>query len=300
MREDTATMIAGAAAGAAARVPLHPIDTCKAKLQVQVRTVAAAKAAPFSSLPAALLSVGRTEGLRGLYRGFVGSVIGAVPAACLYFTVYEATKKQLQSHPTVAAMPSLTHFVGGFAAESVSCVLWVPIDVVKERLQVQSSLAGAFKYSGAVDAVSTIVRSQGLWGLYRGYGATLLSFGPFSALYFVFYEHAKSFASRTFEASGDHDGLGFASFLACGASAGSAASFLTNPLDMAKMRLQVQRSGAETPFAYRNIFDGVFQIAKNEGFLALFRGSGARIAYHAPSTAIAFSLMERIKKALTD
>lgn len=29
--------------------------------------------------------------------------------------------------------------LAGFAAEAASCVFWVPIDVVKERLQVQSN-----------------------------------------------------------------------------------------------------------------------------------------------------------------
>ena len=32
---------------------------------------------------------------------------------------------------------------------------------------------------------------EGLSGLYKGYGATVLSFGPFSGLYFMFYEKIK-------------------------------------------------------------------------------------------------------------
>lgn len=36
-----------------------------------------------------------------------------------------------------------------------------------------------------------MLRHEGIRGLYRAYGATVMSFGPFSALYFVFYEFAK-------------------------------------------------------------------------------------------------------------
>lgn len=91
------------------------------------------------------------------------------------------------------------------AAEALSCVLWVPIDVIKERMQVQvqsSTASGAARkvyYRNTVDAVQTIARTERLGGLYKGYVATLLSFGPFSALYFMFYEKTKAFAQKRLE-----------------------------------------------------------------------------------------------------
>jgi hypothetical protein len=69
--------------------------------------------------------------------------------------------------------------------------------VVKERLQVQSSvnaIGGAAakhslpQYSNSMDALIKIGRQEGLAGIYKGYGATLFSYGPFSALYFLLYE----------------------------------------------------------------------------------------------------------------
>jgi hypothetical protein len=50
----------------------------------------------------------------------------------------------------------------GFAAEAFSCVLWVPIDVVKERLQVQSALPqGHIRYRSSFDALRTICLQEG-------------------------------------------------------------------------------------------------------------------------------------------
>jgi hypothetical protein len=37
-------------------------------------------------------------------------------------------------------------------------------------------------------ALKSIIHEEGLRGIYRGYAATLLSYGPFSAFYFVGYE----------------------------------------------------------------------------------------------------------------
>jgi len=74
--------------------------------------------------------------------------------------------------------------------------VFVPVDVVKERLQVQRKgvTDPSMNYRGSVDAVRTIMRNEGLRGIYKGYGATLLSFGPFSAFHFLFYETVRRFA----------------------------------------------------------------------------------------------------------
>lgn len=77
--------------------------------------------------------------------------------------------------------------------QNYSCIIFVPVDVVKERLQVQrkvSEVAGkeTTLYRGSYDAIRTIFKDEGLMGIYRGYGATLFAYGPFSAFYFLFYE----------------------------------------------------------------------------------------------------------------
>jgi hypothetical protein len=81
------------------------------------------------------------------------------------------------------------------------------------------------------------VKNEGLRGLYRGYVATLSSFGPFSALYFLIYEESKAFTARykqsTIYSASDN--------FICATAAGAFASFLTNPLDLGKLRFQVQR-----------------------------------------------------------
>lgn len=55
-------LIGSAVAGMVARVPMHPIDTCKAKIQVQ-------KGSVYRGLAQCLRHTFKTEGLRGLYSG---------------------------------------------------------------------------------------------------------------------------------------------------------------------------------------------------------------------------------------
>lgn len=122
-------------------------------------------------------------------------MIGSAPATCLYLTSYEVSKDALSRVDAVAVSPSLLYLGAGMSAEALSCVLWVPIDVIKERMQVQQAPAAnasqALYYRNTKHAVETILQTERVRGLYKGYAATLLSFGPFSALYFMFYEKVR-------------------------------------------------------------------------------------------------------------
>ena len=74
----------------------------------------------------------------------------------------------------------------------MACIVYVPVDVIKERLQVQhrhappaaSTTTAATTindfnhqpyYKNGTDALFKILRQEGWYGIYRGYGATLAS-----------------------------------------------------------------------------------------------------------------------------
>jgi len=242
----------------------------------------------------------KVEGFRGLYRGFGVTAIGSAPAMAVYLTSYEKCKDALpEFHPIFARTPSFAHFVAGMLAETISCLLWVPIDVTKERLQVQE-LGGAHNYRGNIDAVRTIWRTEGLAGVYKGYLATILSFGPQSAFMFTFYEQMKRFSRSVLDVHADAE-MPFAAHLFNSVVAGCGAALVTNPLDMVKLRLQVQRvsPGAfETPWGgrpYSGMIDGLVQIVRQEGFRALFKGAGARMAFSGPMTSISLATFESLR-----
>lgn len=87
----------------------------------------------------------------------------------------------------------MAYLASGMIAEACCCIVFVPVDVVKERLQVQSinQQHGESNYTSSVNAASRIIKEEGLRGIYKGYFATVLSYGPFSAIYFALYEKVR-------------------------------------------------------------------------------------------------------------
>ena len=286
------TALASAVSGLLARLLCHPLDTIKA------RTMVARGGGGGGAPPASLL------------RGLGVTLAGSAPASMLYFTVYESSRDvllgQITPPSSSGAPPSRTasaavHLLAGFAAEAASCVLWVPLDVVKERMQVQVAGGAGPYYTSLRDALSQIRAREGLRvGLYRGYGATLGSYGPFSAIYFVAYEE--------FKAWGRAGGVGgggtpvatspptLAATVLAACAAGAVASLLTSPLDLVKLRLQVQGGGGAG--AYTGLLDGLRSVVREEGARGLMRGAGARVAFLVPSTAIALTCFEEAKKLM--
>ena len=283
-----------ALAGIVARVPCHPLDTIKT---VAVASEGSASAA--SPMHVARLLYQR-EGVRGFYRGVGIAALGSAPGVACYITVYEWAKHRLAAGlgGGWSVDSPVVHLSAGFAAEVVSCVVWLPIDVVKERLQAQGP-AVQNRYTGSLDGIARVARLEGLRGLYKGYWLTLGSFGPFSACYFAGFEWYK----RTlFGLDGNSTPSGAQAFT-CGALANVTAVVATQPLEMVKTRIQVQRAklttgGAEFDqfaYAYKGMADGLSSIMRESGVSGLWRGTIARAAFTVPNAAITFALFAQFE-----
>ena len=84
---------------------MHPVDTIKAKLQVislpgvNNESIKGSSANGKSLIMNIARETVRSEGIRGLYKGFGIHVIGGVPAGGLYYGSYEFFKKQTLQLP---------------------------------------------------------------------------------------------------------------------------------------------------------------------------------------------------------
>jgi solute carrier family 25, member 44 len=159
--------------------------------------------------------------------------------------------------------------------------------LIKTRLQVQQRLgSGAHvAYRGSWDALRSIVREEGVRGLFRGFGTNTLNLGV-GQLYISLYEVLR--APGMLHSSLSTEGR---TFLAAATSV-VVSQLVGNPIDVVAQRLMVQRSikhlvgGAEAAAAVAQGPLGVMRtVWAKDGLRGFYRGYGVSILQNAPSSA---------------
>eukprot|EP00240_Pyramimonas_obovata_P014578 CAMPEP_0118927730 /NCGR_PEP_ID=MMETSP1169-20130426/5145_1 /TAXON_ID=36882 /ORGANISM="Pyramimonas obovata, Strain CCMP722" /LENGTH=190 /DNA_ID=CAMNT_0006869559 /DNA_START=190 /DNA_END=758 /DNA_ORIENTATION=- len=177
--DKTRFFVNGAGLFSGVMAALYPLSVIKTRLMVLPGTPPGLKGAAHVAR-----TVVAESGIRGLYRGFGTVALGALPTRVIYLGSLEVAKLQVHKHSaglhlTPTTQASLDNFMGGALASLASQSVVVPIDVVSQRLMVQD--AGA-RQSG-LQLARTIVAAEGPGGLYRGFGVSLITIVPSSALW---------------------------------------------------------------------------------------------------------------------
>ncbi|KAI9476518.1 MAG: mitochondrial carrier domain-containing protein [Benjaminiella poitrasii] len=175
---------------------------------------------------------------------------------------------------------NLKHSVAGAGAGIVSSIVTCPLDVAKTRLQNQSVASPGEKlYKGTVGTLSRIWHEEGIRGLYRGLGPTILGYLPTWAIYFTAYDYLGH----------DEEWL---LHITSAMSAGAVSTMLTNPLWVIKTRLMTQSE--RTAYRYNNTLHAFITIARVEGFRGFYKGLGPSL-FGISHVAVQFPLYEKLK-----
>lgn len=135
------------------------------------------------------LKVMRDEGgVRALYRGLIPTAMGVAPYVGINFAAYEALRGVITPPGKTSVVRKLSC---GALAGSISQTLTYPFDVLRRKMQVTGMNALGVKYNGAIDALFSILRTEGIKGLYRGLWPNLLKVAPSIATSFFTYELVK-------------------------------------------------------------------------------------------------------------
>ncbi|WZZ05918.1 hypothetical protein YC2023_091839 [Brassica napus] len=253
----------------------------------------------------------RHEGLKGLYRGFGTSLMGTIPARALYMTALEVTKSNVGSAAlslgfTEAKASAAANAVGGLTAAMTAQLVWTPVDVVSQRLMVQgSSGLRCCNYVNGFDAFRKIVRADGVKGLYRGFGISILTYAPSNAVWWASYSVAQSmvwggigcYVCKKGEENGNTVKPDSKTVMAVqgvsAAVAGSVSALITMPLDTIKTRLQVldgeDKRGPSIGQTVRNL-------VREGGWTACYRGLGPRCASMSMSATTMITTYEFLKR----
>ena len=208
------------------------------------------------------------------------------------------------------------HILAGAIAGSTTSLITCPLDVVKTRMQYLPILkehmngmkdgrptgmlynltkskgeqAPPFQkpYKGTLISLRRIWTEEGLRGLYRGLGPTLLGYLPTFSIYFPAYHNYKYYLAKWTGRTGNDPFIHLISAIGAGATS----SFTTNPFWLIRTRLMTQSEF--TPYFYWNSLHAFRSIYQHEGFSGLYKGLGPA-ALGLLHVAVQFPLYEKFK-----
>jgi len=131
---------------------------------------------------AALSSIFKSEGARGLVKGLAPTLIRDVPFSGLYLGFYEMLKRDVQP---AWASPEVGHMLAGLGAGVLASLVTQPADVIKTKMQVGKNQSGSIP-----GTVAMIYRETGLKGFATGIAPRMLRRTVMAALAWTVYEKA--------------------------------------------------------------------------------------------------------------
>ncbi|XP_028907961.1 solute carrier family 25 member 48 isoform X3 [Ornithorhynchus anatinus] len=266
--------IAGWIGGAASVIVGHPLDTVKTRLQAGLG---------YGNTLNCILTVYKNESVAGFFKGMSFPLASIAVYNSVVFGVFSNTQRFISQHRY--GEPNQSRSLSDLALASVvsglvSVGLGSPVDLIKIRLQMQTQpfLKAELNvkprvsevpvqpriYKGSIHCITTIIRKEGLAGLYRGAGAMLLRDVPGYCLYFIPYV----FLCEWLTPDGCATPSPFSVWMA-GGIAGAISWGTATPMDVMKSRLQAD--GVHKT-RYKGVVDCISQSYQKEGLKVFFRG----------------------------
>jgi len=158
----------GGAAGALSLLFVYSLDYARTRLASDTKgSKKGGGERQFNGLFDVYRKTMQTDGIRGLYRGFVISCVGIVVYRGFYFGLYDTVKPMI--NPNAGFLFS---FGLGYAVTVTAGLLSYPLDTIRRRMMMTSGRAE--KYASSMDAFVKIVKNEGFMSLMKGAGANIL------------------------------------------------------------------------------------------------------------------------------
>lgn len=158
----------GGVAGAMSLCFVYSLDYARTRLANDTKSSKKGGERQFNGLIDVYRKTLATDGIAGLYRGFVISCFGIVIYRGCYFGFYDTLKPILLGDNASL----LLSFSLGYAVTVVSGLISYPVDTIRRRMMMTSGQAE--KYNGSLDCFVKIMKKEGFMSLMKGAGANIL------------------------------------------------------------------------------------------------------------------------------
>lgn len=212
------------------------------------------------------------EGITSFWRGNTANVIRYFPTQALNFAFKDKFKAMFGFKKDEGYWKWFAgNLASGGMAGATSLLFVYSLDYARTRLANDAKSAkgtGERQFNGLIDVYKKTLASDGIAGLYRGFGPSVVGIIVYRGLYFGLYDSLKPIVLV-----GPLEGSFIASFL-LGWVVTTGASTASYPLDSVRRRMMMTSGQA---VKYNGAFDCFKKVIATEGVASLFKGCGANI-----------------------
>lgn len=158
----------GGAAGALSLTFVYSLDYARTRLANDAKGSKSGGERKFNGLVDVYRKTLKSDGIQGLYRGFVISCVGIMVYRGFYFGLYDTLK------PIVLGADASvwTSFCLGYGVTVTAGLMSYPIDTIRRRMMMTSG--EGVKYKGSIDCTMQILKNEGFMSMMKGAGANIL------------------------------------------------------------------------------------------------------------------------------
>ncbi|MBA0751828.1 hypothetical protein Gogos_000726 [Gossypium gossypioides] len=176
------SLVAGACAGVSSTLLTYPLELVKTRLTIEKNM--------YDGILDAFLKILQKEGPGELYRGLAPSLIGVIPYAATNYFAYDTLRKVYRKVLKEEKIGNIETLLIGSLAGAISSSATFPLEVARKQMQV-GALNGRQVYKNVFHALSSILKQEGIHGLYKGLGPSCMKLVPAAGISFMCYEACK-------------------------------------------------------------------------------------------------------------
>jgi len=163
-----ANIASGGLAGVGSLFFVYSLDFVRTRLANDKKSVKGGGERQFNGMLDVYKKIIQTDGVLGLYRGFVISAVGIFIYRGLYFGLYDSLKPLVPP----AASGFIANFFLGWGVTNLAGLASYPIDTIRRRMMMTSG--ESTKYTSSIHASRDILAKEGVASFFKGAGANIL------------------------------------------------------------------------------------------------------------------------------
>lgn len=286
-------LVYGGFASCVAETITMPVDVVKTRLQMD----GSSGIKQYNGSMDCATKLVKAEGPSALFKGLPPALVRQSTYGSLRYGLYGPIKGSLGIEAG-KPVPLWKKIVAGGAAGAIASAVANPTDLLKVKLQTDGMLKDAEgnflpkRFSGMVDAFTTIIKEEGVLSLWTGVGPTVGRATALAAAELATYDELKTQLLGT-----GYFSPGLLLTVTTAFGSGYVSTVASSPFDVVKSRVMGQPQNPDgTGKLYSGMVDCFVKSSQKEGVMSLYNGFWPNFGRVVPRVTIVFVVMEQLKK----